>query len=44
VTTTQIGTFAVILGFVVLRERPRPNQWAGIVCTMAGVTLLAAFV
>jgi len=44
VTTTQIGTFAVILGFVVLRERPRPNQWAGIVCTMAGVTLLAAAV
>ena len=44
VTTTQVGTFAVILGFVLLRERPRPNQWAGIVCTIAGVTLLAAVV
>lgn len=44
VTTTQVGTFAVILGFVLLRERPRPNQWAGIVCTIIGVTLLAAVV
>jgi drug/metabolite transporter (DMT)-like permease len=44
VTTTQVGTFAVILGFVVLRERPRPNQWAGIVCTIAGVSLLAVVV
>jgi drug/metabolite transporter (DMT)-like permease len=44
VTTTQFGTFAVILGFVLLRERPKPNQWAGIVCTIAGVTLLAAIV
>jgi uncharacterized membrane protein len=42
VTTTQFGTFAVILGFVLLRERPRPNQWAGIACTIAGVSLLAA--
>jgi drug/metabolite transporter (DMT)-like permease len=41
VTTTQVGTFAVILGFVLLRERPLPNQWVGIVCTIAGVTLLA---
>lgn len=44
VTTTQFGTFAVILGFLVLRERPRPNQWVGIVCTIAGVSLLAAVV
>lgn len=44
VTTTQFGTFAVILGFVVLRERPKPNQWAGIACTIAGVSLLAAVV
>ena len=44
VTTTQVGTFAVILGFVLLRERPKPNQWAGIVCTIVGVTLLAAVV
>lgn len=44
VTTTQFGTFAVILGFLVLHERPRPNQWAGIVCTITGVSLLAAVV
>jgi len=41
VTTTQFGTFAVVLGFVLLHERPRPNQWAGIVCTIAGVSLIA---
>ena len=44
VTTTQFGTFAVILGFVLLHERPRPNQWAGIACTIIGVSLLAAIV
>ena len=44
VTTTQFGTFAVILGFVLLHERPKPNQWAGIVCTIAGVSLIAALV
>ena len=44
VTTTQFGTFAVILGFALLHERPKPNQWAGIVCTIAGVSLLAALV
>jgi drug/metabolite transporter (DMT)-like permease len=42
VTTAQFGTFAVILGFVVLGERPRPNQWAGIGCTIVGVSILAA--
>jgi len=42
VTTTQFGTFAVILGFVLLHERPKPNQWVGIVATVAGVSLLAA--
>jgi drug/metabolite transporter (DMT)-like permease len=44
VTTTQFGTFAVILGFVLLHERPKPNQWVGIVCTIVGVSLLAAVV
>jgi drug/metabolite transporter (DMT)-like permease len=44
VTTTQFGTFAVILGFVLLGERPKPKQWAGIACTIAGVSLLAAVV
>lgn len=44
VTTTQFGTFAVVLGFVLLHERPKTNQWVGIVCTIAGVSLLAAIV
>ncbi|NLE22774.1 MAG: DMT family transporter [Actinobacteria bacterium] len=44
VTTTQFGTFAVVLGFVLLHERPKPNQWAGILCTLLGVSLLAAVV
>jgi drug/metabolite transporter (DMT)-like permease len=42
VTTTQFGTFAVVLGFVLLHERPKPNQWAGVACTIVGVSLLAA--
>jgi drug/metabolite transporter (DMT)-like permease len=42
VTTTQFGTFAVMLGFALLHERPKPNQWAGILCTIIGVSLLAA--
>jgi drug/metabolite transporter (DMT)-like permease len=41
VTTAQFGTFAVILGVAFLHERPRPQQWVGIACTLAGVTLLA---
>lgn len=44
VTTTQFGTFAVLLGYAFLRERPRRHQWAGIACTMFGVTSLAALV
>jgi drug/metabolite transporter (DMT)-like permease len=44
VTTTQFGTFAVVLGFTLLHERPRPNQWAGIACTVIGVSLLAAVI
>ncbi len=42
VTIAQSGTFAVVLGSVLLHERPRPNQWAGIACTVIGVSLLAA--
>jgi drug/metabolite transporter (DMT)-like permease len=42
VTTAQYGTFAVMLGYVLLRERPRPNQWIGVVCTVAGVSVLTA--
>jgi drug/metabolite transporter (DMT)-like permease len=44
VTTTQVGMFAVMLGFFVLHERPRPNQWVGIAATLLGVTLLGAAV
>ena len=44
VTTTQFGTFAVMLGLIVLHERPKPNQWVGIVATIVGVSLLAATV
>jgi drug/metabolite transporter (DMT)-like permease len=41
VTTTQFGTFAVILGVAFLHERPNRQQWGGIACTLVGVTLLA---
>ena len=41
IATTQFGTFAVILGVVLLHERPRRHQWVGIACTLAGVSLLA---
>lgn len=41
VTTTQFGTFAVVLGVFLLHERPRPNQWMGIAATVVGVSLLA---
>jgi drug/metabolite transporter (DMT)-like permease len=44
IATTQFGTFAVILGVALLHERPNRHQWAGIACTLAGVTLLAASV
>ena len=44
IATTQFGTFAVILGVALLHERPNRHQWAGIACTLAGVTLLAAAV
>jgi drug/metabolite transporter (DMT)-like permease len=44
VTTTQFATFAVILGYAVLHERPRRHQWAGLVLTLAGVSVLAALI
>ena len=44
ITTTQFGTFAVILGVALLHERPRRHQWAGLACTLVGVTLLAVAV
>jgi len=44
VTTTQFGTFAVLLGVVLLHERPKPNQWAGIAAAAVGVSTLAVLV
>ena len=44
VTATQFGMFAVILGVAFLHERPRPQQWVGIACTLAGISLLALIV
>jgi uncharacterized membrane protein len=44
VTTSQFGTFAVLLGYLLLHERPKPNQWAGILCTLAGVSVITALV
>lgn len=41
VTTTQFATFAVVLGFVLLHERPRRHQWAGLALTLVGVSVLA---
>jgi len=44
VTTSQFGTFGVLLGYLLLHERPKPNQWAGIACTLTGVSVLTALV
>ncbi len=44
VTTSQFGTFGVLLGYLLLHERPKPNQWAGIACTIAGVSVVTALV
>jgi drug/metabolite transporter (DMT)-like permease len=41
VTTAQFATLGVILGAVVLHERPVPRQWVGIGATLVAVTLLA---
>jgi drug/metabolite transporter (DMT)-like permease len=41
VLAAQFATFAVILGLVVNRERPRPIQLVGVVCTILAVTILA---
>ena len=44
VTTSQFGTFGVLLGYALLRERPKPHQWAGIGCTIVGVSVITAIV
>jgi drug/metabolite transporter (DMT)-like permease len=42
VLVAQTGTMAVVLGMVLLRERPARSQLVGIVLTLAAVTILAA--
>jgi drug/metabolite transporter (DMT)-like permease len=42
VMISQFATFAVLLGMVFLRERPRPHQLFGVACTIAAVSVLAA--
>lgn len=41
VMIAQFATFAVILGLVVIGERPAPHQLAGVALTIAAVTALA---
>jgi drug/metabolite transporter (DMT)-like permease len=41
VMVSQFATFGVLLGLVVLRERPRPHQLVGVVCTIVAVSVLA---
>jgi drug/metabolite transporter (DMT)-like permease len=41
VMISQFATFAVLLGIVFLRERPRPHQLFGVACTIAAVSMLA---
>ena len=40
VTATQWGTVAALIGIIALRERLHPNQYVGIVVTLAAVTAL----
>ncbi len=42
ITVAQTGTMAVLLGMVLLGERPSRTQMLGIVLTLAAVTLLGA--
>ena len=38
---SQFATFGLLLGLIVLHERPRPHQLAGVVCTIVAVSVLA---
>ena len=38
--TATYPVVAVLLAFVLLRERPRPLQWVGVILVVAGVALL----
>ena len=42
IIVAQTGTMAVLLGMVLLGERPSRTQMLGIVLTLAAVTLLGA--
>ena len=41
VTVAQYATVAVILGLVFLKDRLRPHQIAGVVCTLVAVSILS---
>lgn len=42
VMISQFATFGLLIGLLVLHERPRPHQLIGVGCTIAAVSLLAA--
>jgi drug/metabolite transporter (DMT)-like permease len=42
VLVAQFATFAVLIGLVVLRERPAWHQLAGVACVIGGVSVIAA--
>lgn len=42
VLVAQFATFAVLLGVIVLRERPAPHQLIGLASVIAGITVVAA--
>jgi len=42
VLAAQFATTGVIAGFVLLKERPLPRQWAGIGIVIVGVTVVSA--
>ena len=44
VTVSQYATVAVLLGVVLLGERLRPHQLAGVVCTVVAVSMLSSVV
>ena len=41
VMISQFATFGLLLGMVLLHERPRPHQLVGVACTIVAVTLLS---
>jgi drug/metabolite transporter (DMT)-like permease len=42
VLVAQFATFAVLIGLIVLRERPAWHQLAGVACVIGGVSVIAA--